>query len=333
MSDAPVPQSDRLIRGTALTFAALRPHLLVPAWIGAAAAAARLPDAEVAGTNSWLAVGGWSLILAGTHLWNLAADRQGDAHNRKNLFWHGRIAPRQLSITGWIAAGCGLLLAGVSVPAAAAPALVTLLIGATYSLPPCQLATRWGWDLTCNALGYSLVAPWLGLAVAGTALGVAGGDAHRNETVRGITSVLIPTAAVLLPLVASAFLWSTLLDVAGDRAVGKRSWAVRWGQRATATMATVWLVLSGAAHLVWPSPARPWDVVAVGGCLAVGVAIMWRPRSRWLVRGGVFLAVATAALPAAVRWPRLALFWLLWTIASHAITARAGYDGDRPAEP
>ncbi len=332
MSDAPVPQSARITRGAALAIAALGPHLLVPAWIGAAAAAARLPNAEVGGTTSWLAVGGWSLILAGTHLWNLAADRQSDAYNRKNLFWHGRIAPRRLSVTGWITAGCGLLLVGVSVPAATAPALVTLLVGAAYSLPPCQLATRWGWDLTCNAFGYGLVAPWLGLAVVGTAIGVAGVDAHPDDTLRGVTSVLMRTAAVLLPLVAGAFLWSTLLDVAGDRAVGKRSWAVRWGQRATAVVVLVVLAVSGAARLVWPSPAHRWDAVAVGGCLVVGVAVLWRPRSRWLIRGGVFLAVATAALPAAVRWPRLALFWLVWTVASYAITARAGYDGNGPTE-
>jgi hypothetical protein len=233
--------------------------LLVPAWIGAAAAAARLPNAAISGTAGWLAVGGWSLILAGTHLWNLAADRQSDAYNRKNLFWHGRIAPRRLSVAGWITAGCGLLLVGVSVPAAAVPALVTLLVGAAYSLPPCQLATRWGWDLTCNAFGYGLIAPWLGLAVVGTAIGVAGGDAHPNDTLRGVTSVLMTTAAVLLPLVAGAFLWSTLLDAAGDRAVGKRSWAVRWGQRATAAVVLV---------PRWSLPGRGHRRAASGGTLA-----------------------------------------------------------------
>jgi len=332
MSDTPVPQSTRITRSAALATAVLRPHLLVPAWIGAAAAAARLPNAAVSGAAGWLTVGGWSLILAGTHLWNLAADRQSDTYNRKNLFWHGKIPSRRLSVAGWITAGCGLLLVGISVPAAAVPALVTLLIGSAYSLPPCRLVTRWGWDLTCNAVGYGLIAPWLGLAVVGTAIGIAGGDTQSNDTRQDVTLVLMTTVAVLLPLVASAFLWSTLLDAAGDRAVGKRSWAVRWGQRATAAVVLVLLVVSGAACLVWPSPARHWDAVAVGGCLVVGVAVFWRPRRRWLIRGGIFLVVATAALPAAVRWPRLALFWLIWTVASYAITARAGYDGERLTE-
>ena len=332
MSDAPVPKSVRITRSAALAIAVLRPHLLVPAWIGAAAAAARLPNAAVSGTAGWLAVGGWSLILAGSHLWNLAADRQSDTYNRKNLFWHGRITSRRLSVAGWFTAGSGLLLVGVSVPAAAVPALVTLLIGAAYSLPPYQLVMRWGWDLTCNAFGYGLIAPWLGLAVVGTAIGMAGGATQPNDTLRDVTSVLMTTAAVLVPLVAGAFLWSTLLDTAGDRAVGKRSWAVRWGPRATAAVVLVVLAVSGAACLIWPSSAHRWDAVAVGGCLVIAVAVLWRPRGRWLIRGGVFLAVATAALPAAVRWPRLALFWLVWTVASYAITARAGYDGDRLTE-
>ncbi|MFH1843145.1 MAG: UbiA family prenyltransferase [bacterium] len=262
---------------------------------------------------AWLS---WSSALAAVHLVNLVTDRESDAHNGKNLFWHQRLSARCL---GWLAGSATLLSLGLGVTQGLPLTLavvVTLVLGAAYSLPPLRLAGRWGWDLAANCLGYGVLAPWVGLAM------VTRGWPRITD--------LAPTITWLVPLVGTAFLWTTVLDRQGDRATGKISWSVRWGEMATLRAAVVSSSLCLVAVSGWflktsratPTAAAvesvlPWGAAAGLLLLAALFLAVVSSGRRQLVIGATVLAVVAAGAPALVRWPGVGLGLLVWCVLAY----------------
>jgi hypothetical protein len=337
--EASLPLSERWRRGCALGFALGRPHLLLPAWACATSGAA-LAEAAAAGAFSApppgtlvLAGIGWNAALVSSHLWNLDADAESDIFNGKNLFWRRDLTRTRLRRLAVASAGVALLIAALlpgtprlwvrsaansTLDPGLVPASVliaaTIALGAAYSLRPFRLAWRWGWDVLANGLGYGLLAPWFGLVA------IAGEQATIGR--------IAPVTATLLPYVGSAFLWTTILDARGDARAGKRSWTVRWGERATLRAAAV-LAATAALAALWQlaNQVRPSDLtgnatgrdvwgaflllaVTVGQtALALCLCRQAHPRS---LRLAVMASVIGVGLPAMVRWPVLLAVYPLW---------------------
>lgn len=350
------------IRRLAVHFASLRPHLLLPAW-GCAlsgAAAVFVTGGDSLPRSSWpvlLAVLGWSSALVAGHLVNLVADRHSDAANAKNLFWPGIVSKAWLRwmaggaallavVLAWTAGCLSLLSPGAETgPVAAgtltrwsslsdlrpclmpgllspisAVTLLSLVLGLAYSLPPFRLAARWGWDLTANAAGYGLLAPWFGAEVIGEALA---GTTMASAAEAPAGNSLATTVFVLLPLVATAFLWTTMLDSSGDEATGKRTWAVRWGGRATLRAA---LSFSALAWLAAAAPLAAGDVdrlavarmVAATLVLPPAIWLVLHPPHRVVLSRAIVLAVVAAAAPGLALWPWLAAPLAGWWFITRA---------------
>ena len=311
-----------------LWYVALRPHLLLPAWAcaltGGAWAAATLDWQESdLRPEFWLLAGlAWSAALAAIHLLNLAADQDNDRANLKNRFWHGRILRWHLYKTATFVAGGAVVLAGSLGRVIGVGVLITLILGISYSLPPIQLSRRWGWDMLANGLGYGLIAPWYGACLF-----------------VGSSSPIPfpwPVIVVLFPLVAAAFLWTTIIDLPGDKLTGKISFSVRWGERRSCLVASLltWIGCGLAWGFFLSSTVTGWNPVAVatGGpdsminetwlgsitlLAAVGTVLcIKKPRPAVLI-GVVVLAVAVAALPALVRWPEWLFVGFLWLLITY----------------
>jgi len=343
----------RLRHAACLGLAVLRPHLLVPAWVCCATGGALvgragddggfgpspppgignsgIPGLPPLGGPETAALAAWSAALAAIHLVNLAADRASDAANRKNLFWHDRLPPGQLIRCSHLVAvaavllavGAGLVAGDVSAArpsalgsAAAVATVLTLVLGFCYSLPPVRLVARWGWDLLANCVGYGLIAPWLGASL------VLGRIARGAE--------ILSAVSVLLPLVAGAFLWTTVLDLPGDRRTGKRTWAVRWGERRTLQVA----VLAAAAAVLAAFVSAPtldggsllFRARLAGAVVVLAVALLLavRPARPQALRRAIPLAVMAAAAPGLACWPSLAVILGGWLLVAYGCLRQAG---------
>lgn len=313
------PQSDHGSANQALLFfAACRPHLMLPAWLCAATGItlARYPASTLTHPTVVLSCLGWSGLLAAVHLVNLIADQTTDQLNAKNLFWQGHLTARKLTIGAAGLCLCGLgLLAYVS-PRLLLPAGLSLSLGLAYSAPPLRLSSRWGWDLLANALGYGFMAPWLG------GLSASIGVSADTWALPGLS------ALYLLPMVSVGFLWTTTLDRHGDQATGKRTWAVRWGQRQT-----LWMALGVSLSATLPRFARElnrssvdkdsliWPGLVVVG-LAMATLFITGTTQRKTTIVAIFGSVLLAGWPALWAHPVLSLFCVGWLALSYAVLVR-----------
>jgi 4-hydroxybenzoate polyprenyltransferase len=250
---------------------ALRPLVLVPAWSffvlgwGSTAAAGAFPAWRFAAL---------SLVLAASYLVNQIVDRDTDRLNGKGFFLQrGLFTPRTYAIA---AAACTLAGLGVAVWSDAAPRRIALagLLGFAYSVPPLRLAARAGLDLAANAIGYGVLAVWIGA-----------GDASLSRAWIGTGFA-----------VAAVFVHTTLLDLAGDARTGKRTIGVVLGTRMSQW---VGLVLAASA-VVFVTPYRNAPLIAATVLTAVLVAanaaLPRRVSSRTVCVG------ATAAYALAAAW-------------------------------
>lgn len=330
MTRASQPKPLSVVTRVTILAACLRPHLLLPATLAAATGFVLRPGFDrtperLSGPGPAALLIGWSLVLGAVHVVNLAADRDTDRLNRKNLFWMDRLAVRHLAWTAVLLAMAGLGAAAWSGPAHLLPVGATLLLGLAYSLRPLQLSRRWGWDALANVAGYALLAPWIGSAA---------GSPPADPVRFGLGEV--PAAAVLYlaPLVFAAFLLTTVLDASGDERVGKITWSVRFSPRATGVLAAVVLAVSwlasrwctevGAGRVLELSNGKAALVAAAApailGAAALAALAAWAPRGRrrFLV-AAVFTTVLAAGGPALIAFPRLGFPLAGWLAGSYLL--------------
>jgi chlorophyll synthase len=224
------------LRGADFVFV-LRPLIMVPAWSFYALGVHLAPvPAQVELFSVITQPGFWCLtaLLASAYVVNQIFDRDSDQLNGKGLFLtHGIFGTRTMIL---IALACFLGGSWLFQRAEGAqrPALMTAMVLAfAYSLPPLRLCARPWLDLIANAIGYG-----------GLAFAIGAG---------GVSTYWFAALLEALPwmlLVGATFLHTTILDVDGDAAAGKRTTTVAIGVVRSAWLATV-MSAGAAANQVW----------------------------------------------------------------------------------
>ena len=267
----------------------LRPLILIPAWsfllVGAALVGAALAGGAWGhrGLPPLVPFVALTAILITAYLLNQIFDRDADEQNNKCFYIsRGIFHTRTVLILAVIA----FLLASFAFRRVDSwirtPLIVALLLSLLYSLPPVRLCSRPFLDLVANAVGYGGVAFVVGA-------GAMGMDARM--------AVYLSVPYVLL--VGATFLHTAIMDVEGDRAVGKITTVVRIGEAPSRTIAAVLTFAAVAtAYLVGNFPA----VIVTAACLPATVYTLARP-TRDASVALVQLNTLVVALAAAIAWP------------------------------
>jgi len=282
-------------------FFVLRPMILIPAWgfysLGAHAHTGRsFAHTCVIQSGFWCLSG----VLAAAYVLNQIFDLESDRLNGKGHFLtRGLFRPRTLVLVALVCFVAASLLYANTRSVQRLPLVAALLLSFTYSLPPLRLCARPWLDLAANAVGYG------GLAF------VIGGGAVSND--------VIPLTVAAVPwilLVAGTFLHTTILDLEGDAAAGKRSTAVAIGEARSALLAVGFGV---AAFALSTAPRLQggrvdWLAMGVTGGSVVSFALAWArlhrarrlPVAEWIaLRSRVSsyaVQVPTALVAVAAAW-------------------------------
>ena len=264
----------------------LRPIILIPAWSFFLLGTDSVPS-PVFTTTSRMTLLALTMILISGYLLNQIFDRESDEKNNKcPHLSHGIIHLRTLVILA-VVFFVGASFASQTVSGTTRWLLIgAIALGLVYSLPPLRLCSRPFLDMLANAIGYGGGAFMLGCITAG-------------GTFKGALGLTWPYVI----LVASTFLYTTILDLEGDRAARKISTTVLIGVRAS-------YLLAGALHvtaIVWAAVTGNLQATIVAGAaLPFAVFAMWRRTnnaSKVAVQG-ISLVVTIAAV---VVWPAYAL--------------------------
>lgn len=177
----------------------------------------------------WVALGGFSLIVASIYVVNQIVDIESDRINHKLfLLPHGFV---RLATAWALAAGCALGGMFVSLHLGGELTLLfaaSLILGCLYNLPPVHLKNRpWG-GVIANVLGHGMLTYLVGWYAAKHAVGEPASFAD------GLRASLAPGLAN-----AAVFLATTIPDACGDGATGKRTFCVAYGEKKTAFAAAM----------------------------------------------------------------------------------------------
>jgi 4-hydroxybenzoate polyprenyltransferase len=295
----------------------LRPLILVPAWSFYALGAHSAPDVVLAtvlaDTGFWCL----SAVLACAYVLNQIFDRESDALNDKGHYLtRGLFGMRTMVAIALACFVAASLLYQRVAPAQQVPLILAFLLATTYSLPPLRFCARPYFDLAANALGYG----GLAFVIGATGHGEQFADAWRN----GIPWVF---------LVGATFLHTTILDVDGDAASGKRTTTVAVGVRVSAWIAVLLATgaVGDAAFSFVERGTRAFPVVVtLGGflgfvtaALLVERALRLGPVARRAARArasslAVQWVTAIVALTAVLRDPLMLLLLLPIVVAARA---------------
>lgn len=297
----------------------LRPLIMIPAWcfyvLGAHA-----PVTRRAISPALTHPGFWCMtaVLAAAYVLNQVFDVESDRLNDKGLhLTRGVFGARTMVMVAFAAFAAASLLYPHTKSVQTGPLIATLLLSFVYSLPPLRLCARPWVDLAANAVGYGGLAFVLGASAVTRAPGASWIDA-------------IPW----MLLVGATFLYTTILDVDGDAAGGKRTTTVAIGVRNSARLAALLATGSLAAAICLFLRGKPISLVLATGAAffvfvaaAVAVELAERrdlaTRVREHRRAGSFAVQTVTVLVvvlAATRDP-----WLLALIVPVAVAARFYY--------
>jgi 4-hydroxybenzoate polyprenyltransferase len=141
-------------------------------------------------------------------------------------------------------------------PAGAGIMLLSVAIGALYSLPPARLSYRTFLAPLTLAVAYVGIPYWAGVVVVGESLGTSD----------------LPLMMSLYLLFAGRIILKDFRDREGDAAFGKPTFLLKYGKRATC-LASVCSVCAGDALLV-ASLADSWWLAALLQLYVASIAIM-----------------------------------------------------------
>lgn len=195
----------------------LRPMILIPVWsfflLGAhQAVASSEKDVEITGLIAGFV--SFTLLIGAVYIINQITDRESDLRNDKLFLLSRGIITVRAAVTEIIAlATLSFVIGLIMMPAAFNIMLIlSLLLGAAYSIEPLRLKRRWLLDIAANGAGIGFIAPLAGQISAGS----------------GIAD---PLGLTPYPLaVASVHLVTTLADIEGDRSCGLRTSGVLMGR-------------------------------------------------------------------------------------------------------
>lgn len=247
-------------------FFLLRIPLLAPVWtiviLGWVTGHAKahvggcLVDGMIGGVNDaslWLAVGGFSLVVAAIYVGNQIADIESDRINGKLFILpHGLVSVRTAWMLTFMCAVAGLAIAFLFDLNMFFLFGVGLFLGILYDLPPASLKNHaWGGTVACF-LGHGVLTYVVGWYAAQYSHGVTAG-VPLFQTFRPmlLADSLVPSLAAGFAN-AAVFVTTTIPDAPGDRAIGKRTFAVAYGAKKTAIAATLFCL--GAVWASWYIP-------------------------------------------------------------------------------
>lgn len=274
----------------------LRPLILIPAWSFFLLGAAAGSDRSLPGATSWFLPNGFaclSAILITAYLLNQIFDQESDRRNDKCQYLTRGIFTARTVV---LMATCFFLVASYlfrsTEPSQRVPLVFALILSLTYSLPPLRLVARPFADLVANAAGYGGIAYIIGYGAFSP-----------------LTTDTLLRAAPYVFLVGATFLYTTILDVDGDRASDKKTTTVYIGVTRSAELACylagaglVWaFVISLRVYGDWLSPV----LLAVALIIFVFGALRLRRSDRAAEVGSNIVQAATVlvTIPAAVSWP------------------------------
>ncbi len=257
-----------------------RPMLLLPA----ATMGLLLATGEPSGAGLYLSVGAFSLLMGAAYVINQIYDRESDARNNK-LGFFGK--PSQISVAAawlWYVTLCvvGVALMTPRRWAGVIPAAVCVFAGWMYSAPPIRGKDRPILGAAINAFTF---APLCWLMV------------HSGGSLPDLRDCVQIAAA--FGAIAATHLLTTIPDIPGDAATGKRTWAVVWGAKSTLRAAITFLTIS----LIAAVAVRYYAFVITG---VIAWPLFWRTLQRQDEKS-IFLAtkapIATLTIIAAIYYP------------------------------
>jgi len=166
------------------------------------------------------------------------------------------------------------------------PLMLALVLSLFYSLPPVRLCGRPFADMLANALGYGGIAYVLGFL------------AYNHST-----SGAVVMAAPYVLLVASTFLHTTILDVAGDRAANKISTAVSIGEQRSSMLA---LGLHALGLVFAAITANIVAIVVTAATMPITI-YAWKKGTKSASSMQIQTTTFAITLAAVVFWPMYAL--------------------------
>ncbi len=298
----------------------LRPTIMVPAWSFYALGIHLAPVRTRTELFSALAQPAfWCLtaLLASAYVVNQIFDQTSDRLNGKGLFLtHGVFRTRTMIAIAWACFLTASWLFQKVDGAQRVPLIASMVLAFAYSLPPLRLCARPGLDMVANAVGYG------GLAFATGAGGVS------EYSMQAFLD-----AYPWMLLVGATFLHTTILDVDGDAAAGKRTTTVAIGVQRSAQLATLFAIAAAVAEgvaflrhqgsLVAALATTAAALVFVAANIVIARAESTEPVARAAARARASArvvqgVVALVALLASVRDPALLLLLVPLVVAARA---------------
>lgn len=229
----------------------------------------------------------FSASVGAVYVLNQIADRDTDSRNEGFAL----LAQGNLSrLVAWIACGvCATVaVAGppmIGFPGVAGASLAALAVGVVYSCRPLRLSGKPGADFLTNAAGYALIAFGVGWSLGGEGWG-------------GVKPFVVAAAPYFF-MMCGGSISSTIPDVPGDLATGKRTTAVALGPDWAHLLATLFVAAGLAAAMV------TGDLPAlVGAAAALPLYVVYAFRKTTMLReatykvgGGILMLCAAVLFP------------------------------------
>ncbi len=180
--------------------------------------------------SHWLALGGFSLIVASIYVVNQIVDIESDRINHKLfLLPQGLVSIPAAWTLSIICAASGMAISFLYDYVIVAIFAAGLIIGVLYNLPPFTLKNRALGGVLANAFGHGMVTFLLGWY-----LSKYGSQISSGVMWGGLISSISPALAN-----GAVFLATTIPDASGDRLTGKKTFCVRYGEKITAVSAAI----------------------------------------------------------------------------------------------
>jgi 4-hydroxybenzoate polyprenyltransferase len=208
---------------------------------------------------------GWLCVTTVVYLLNGVSDVEADRRNGKQRpIARGELPLRAAWRAAIVTAACGLVLAALSSPWVLAAAAAVLYLGWLYSMGPRPAKEH------CGGMLSVVGAAWLLTYASGW---LASGGGHLNAR-------LVVFAVGMVVWMGFAAMSKDLPDIDGDRAAGRRTWPVRFGEPRARLLVAATTVLAGAAlaAAVWRLVPGVWAVgpVVAAGSLALAACLLSR---------------------------------------------------------
>ncbi len=199
----------------------------------------------------WISLIGFSLIAASNYVINQIVDIESDRLNGKLfLLPNGILSVRLAWIVAISCSVAGLIIGFVFFDIWMALLYCAgLVLGVLYNLPPASLKNKaWG-GMFANLFGHGIITYLVGWYAARYSMPES--TASLNAALFSSFSPGLANAAV--------FITTTIADIDGDKKVGKKTFAVLYGQRKTAFAAA--LLCAGTLIISFYLPHNEWVMV------------------------------------------------------------------------